>query len=497
MRNLSLRRFIAFAALASAAAFAASCGSSASDGPCAPSTLRCGPGTNEVQTCGADQTWKTAKNCELEGKVCSAGQCIEGSTGDCTPGNYRCDPANPNTRQQCDATKKWVFSKKCDTEGKVCSGGTCVIPTDEDPEGGSCTAGTKQCKDATVTQVCNPSGKWEDDQDCAEFGKGCQLGKCGGCMSGATRCSPDKPTFSQKCINAEWADVIDCGTMGGGIVCDNGICRTPISDGDENEYVLEGDACASDPDCKNTNKYCFKMEGADNGICLPYCDQQGGADLCPTGYTCSTTGSLKCERIEGFCTSGAHCTTGRQFCDKDGETGWGVCKNYCYLPGESCPQLTKCCLKDDASSECAGKAGKCISTQGECSRCYSDTDCGSLNYCEKIAGQNLGCCKPKCYKNEDCPAGLTCRNDGRCGSGASGCDCDGGCGMGYVCDPLYCQCVLNCPSCAPMYCCDAAHAPNCYKCECKNPTVCGILLEQCCFGYRCSAIVYGVLGFCI
>jgi hypothetical protein len=86
-------------------------------------------------------------------------------------------------------------------------------------------------------------------------------------MDGATRCNADKPTFSQKCVGGTWTDIIDCSTLGGGITCDNGICRTPLGDDDETEYILEGDACKSDPDCKNANKYCFKLEGAEDGIC--------------------------------------------------------------------------------------------------------------------------------------------------------------------------------------------------------------------------------------
>ncbi len=425
----------------------------------------------------------------------------------CDPNTFRCSPTNPNERQVCDRDGNWVFSKDCSAEGKICTDGVCVIPgTDGDSVDGdqtnTCNPGETRCGDTVVVEVCQADGTWKPLMDCSQFGSSCQNGKCLVCPVGTTRCNPDDPNVMQKCIMAgddsSWTDVLDCSTMGEGITCVNGMCRNTAdgdTDGDTSGFEMpEGESCTQDDDCNNPDLYCFIPEEEQDGVCIPYCEPND-TNTCPLGYFCDNQ-TFKCKRIEGFCTSSHQCNPG-EFCAKEEGFGYGVCKRYCYQPGESCPAGTKCCLPNSTDADCVGHEGECVSTQGQCTSCYSDADCGNMFYCEKVAGQNIGCCRPKCTSNDECPNGLVCRDDGRCAAGVENCDCGGGCPAGYICDQIYCQCVLNCPACGPMECCDANSAPNCYTCECVNPTVCGILLEQCCFGYHCSAIVYGVLGYCI
>jgi len=433
----------------------------------------------------------------------------------CSPESLKCDDAKRKALW-CGYDGEWALLDDCASSGGACLNGRCVNPEEEIETAaelettGTCEPGSLRCKNETVKQFCGPDGQWTHDVDCAQSGKVCQAGRCEVCLTGATRCNPENPTFSQKCGYAgnflKWVDIIDCSILGVSITCVNGVCQNS-PDGDEIEnrleeekesdfyYEMEGVPCKESADCGSEYKYCFKMEGASSGVCLPYCDQNGAADPCPLGYTCSAA-TLECERI-GFCVSSDQCVAGKQFCDLDENSGWGICRNYCYSVGESCPQGTKCCLNDDESPECANNKGKCVSSIGECVECYADADCSTSLYCEKPDGQTLGCCKPKCYKDEDCAAGLTCRRDGRCSSVVRDCDCDGKCPLIY-CDPVLCFCTRDeCPACPPGECCNAASSPNCVPCNCENPPVCGPLMRQCCLGYYCSAVIYGVLVYCI
>jgi len=411
-------------------------------------------------------------------------------------GDVRC---NGDQVEVCSSGLTWTFLKDCASQYLVCQQGVCVPDGTDGDSSGNCTPGEKTCTNNTKVSICGTSGEWEDLLDCADYQQICQSGECMGCAAGAVRCNPAAPAEVEKCDrNGEWIFYRDCSSDDK--TCDLGACVGGTVDGDEadgdvveQDPELVGDVCNDSTPCTDSSMYCFKEEEQTDGICIKYCDLENN---CPSGYTCDTA-TFTCIGISGYCVSGGQCMAGREFCDMISGQDYGLCKPYCYLPGEACPVGTKCCLQDSIDSDCAGRDGKCISTQGQCSSCYSDFDCGSMAYCEKITGQNIGCCKPKCSNDDDCPAGLVCRTDGRCGSGNSSGDCGGPCPTGYECDPLYNQCVLNCPACGPMECCDAISAPNCYTCECINPTICGILLEQCCFGYSCSAIVYGVLGYCI
>ena len=430
---------------------------------------------------------------------------VMGACGDSgsSPTDEECSVSNEircngNQVEVCSSNLKWTFLKNCQ-DLEQCVSGVCIpAGTDGDTEGGACTPGEKACTNNTKVSICNTGGAWEELFDCADFQQICQSGECLGCAAGAVRCNPTAAAEIEKCDrNGEWIFYRDCSSDGK--TCDLGACVGGSTDGDADGDVVEqdpeltGDLCNDSTPCTDSSKYCFKNEDETDGICIKYCDLENN---CPSGYTCDTS-TFTCIGISGYCVSGGQCMAGREFCDMVSGQDYGLCKPYCYLPGEACPVGTKCCLQDSIDSECANRAGKCISTQGACSSCYSDFDCGSMAYCEKITGQNIGCCKPKCDNDDDCPAGLTCRTDGRCGAGNQSGDCGGPCPSGYECDPLYNQCVLNCPACGPMECCDALSAPRCYTCQCVNPTICGILLEQCCFGYSCSAIVYGVLGYCI
>ena len=423
----------------------------------------------------------------LTAVACSGSSQTQNPLGECTqPGIYICQDSN--NLFICSSADQWVFFKDCSLMDQVCYNGACT-------DSGPCQAGAKRCTAVTQVEVCNTQGAWETLVDCADAGKVCDGGSCTGCFPGTYRCRPDNQSEIQLCGDSgAWAYYRDCATDG--LSCDSGICIGAHVDGD-GETSLEqeeesGVFCDDATPCTDSQSYCFKPDGAASGQCLKYCDLESN---CPLGYTCSTT-TYQCERLDGFCTSGGQCQNGREFCDKITGQDYGVCKTFCYLPGESCPAGSRCCMQTDTTAECAVKIGKCIPTQASCYPCYSDFDCGDTNYCLKFAGQNLGCCKPKCFSNDDCTGEYVCLADGRCGKGNGQGDCGGSCPAGYVCDPIYDECVLNCPACGLHECCNALSAPDCITCECLNPTVCGLGMEQCCFGYTCF-LVEGLWGICL
>ena len=434
--------------------------------------------------------------------LCCAFVAITGCSDDgSSPGGNQCGTMGElrctgNQIEICGSDGLWVFSKDCASQSQICVQGVC---TDDTTVPQTCEPGVSKCVDMTVVHVCTSEGTWRQLADCAAMDQICQDGQCTGCAQGAYRCRADDGTSIEQC-NGEgmWTFYRDCADSNK--ICSNGICRDAADGDDDAADTVEvdtrpqGDQCDDTNPCTDAESYCFMYEDETQGVCLKFCDLDNN---CPQSYGCNPD-TFRCEPFEGYCTSGGQCMAGREFCDIQEDLGWGICKPYCYLPGEACPAGTKCCLEDSVDTDCAGRDGKCISTLGQCSSCYSDFDCGTMAYCDKIEGQNIGCCRPKCGDDEDCPGGLVCRDDGRCGSGNANCDCGGQCPRGYVCDPIYCQCVLNCPALGPNECCDADSAPLTYPCRCINPTFCGFLMpEQCCEGYNCSAWIYGVLGNCL
>lgn len=374
----------------------------------------------------------TAGYC-LTGDQC--GSVTDGDDGDqlCSPDAYRCLGSD---LQRCNLNGDWEFYRDCQANGKTCQNNDCVdVVTDGDelPDGDSstndCVPTEKRCV-GNVVEICKPNG-------------------------------------------SSWREYEECGV---GMECDQGQC-----------IVKRGDECEVEDGCTANNEYCLPdTPGGDSGYCVVYCDQEGAR--CPRGWSCEHG---QCEPVNGYCTSDAQCEMD-QFCDMMTGANDGICRRYCELVGENCPELYSC-VKDPSDVN----YGRCVLTDPTCIECTYDAECNPGFYCETVGGQTQGCCKPSCSGDEDCPGMLVCSPDGRCVIGSGGGDCGGGCPPAYVCDRTFNQCVLNCPACGEQECCDVDSAPNCYTCICENPVVCGILLPPCCFGYNCSAIVYGVLGYCI
>lgn len=363
----------------------------------------------------------------------------------CEPDTYRC--ADNLTVERCGVEGEWGFYKKCSGETQ-CYAGDCVSECSNEEDGLGCCPDSYRCRGTREVQRC----VWSGNGYSWEFYRDCQNAEI--CVDG--ECHDFDP-------NQEDGDMTD----------------------QEEDTIPQGaEECTSTEECP-LDHYCFIMEGEEVGYCKPFCDEPGGR--CPRGYTCERG---QCVPMEGFCRSDAECGM-NQFCDIRPGQSDGICMPYCFEMGQYCPLGCQC-----DENEGSINYGKCL-CETDCEACSHDGMCSNGYYCDIWPGQMEGCCIEMCGSDEDCAGNLVCGDDGRCVPGNRHQDCGGPCPPGHVCDQIYGECALNCPPCPENHCCDSASAPNCYECVCENPLVCGWGLRACCFGYSCSAIVYGVLGFCI
>ncbi len=385
-----------------------------------------------------------------------------------------------------------MFNSCCDGALQICLPPESCGNTDGDSiadgdNSGPCTQDDMRCRDSDVER-CDINGEWVFYRDCAAVGQVCDAGDCtsfvpdgdssANCNPGERKC---EGTSVKQCSSDGniWIPLLDCPE---GDDCVSGECVTPC-----------GEACTVEGGCAGELEYCLPESiGATDGCCVPNCDQDGMH--CPRGWECKHGA---CEPIVGYCRSDSDCYLD-EFCDRligpDGKPlkEDGLCTRSCYEEGESCPELYKC-VEDPNDIN----YGRCILRDATCTPCSSDAECGSSSYCEIVTGQLRGCCRPKCGPSIPCPSPLTCNDYGHCVVGTGNGDCGGPCPNGYTCDKTFNQCVLDCPSCPQNHCCDAGSAPDCYQCICENPMICGVLRPPCCFGFSCSAVIYGMLGYCI
>ena len=359
---------------------------------------------------------------------------------------------------------EWQVARTCE---ECCIEGQCITGDDcaavDPPPDGICTPNTYRCRTWSEVQVCSSDGKaWNFYKECSELGKFC---------------------VDAACVEEPPAD----------------------NDGEQEEEFDPRVECSMEAGCQlSEDEYCFNTDpDATTGRCWVRCNIDGG-DRCPRSHECNLENG-ECEPIPSYCTSDMDCSTD-EFCDMlGGSTSDGYCTRYCFKLGASCALRTKCDTDPHSLNY-----GKCIPDE-DCKSCDYDGMCDADSYCYVPPGQVTGCCMLRCTdKDGDCEAhevccygSLVCGDDGKCTKGNGSCNCGGVCPQGYICDQMFCQCVLNCPPCPLDTCCDATSAPQCTitgpACpECINPAVCGIALKQCCPGSNCSvfAWAYGLVGFC-
>lgn len=368
----------------------------------------------------------------------------------CQAESFRC--LDINTVERCSSTQNWSVYRYC--EGKqFCYKGDCISgDSDGCKDEYECCPNTFHCKDNKTVEKCRKDGSgFVHYQDC-EGNDFCSGGEC--------------------------------------------VDMSPNEDGDVDipEKDEETAGCSIEEGCPDPDEYCFVETAGDpentKGYCLRYCDLAGG--YCPVGYDCKFGG---CEFIEGFCSRDADCNID-EFCNKRPGNDYGLCDEYCFNIGNSCPAQTYCEMDDSSLNY-----GKCVFE--ECRKCSNDYDCsGSIEkmVCVVQSGNDTGCCQTDCNIEPDiCSYGTKCCPDGRCGFYCpedSVCmDCPEEC----ECDPYYsgCDCT-GCPDCDYGYYCDESTNSMCVPIEgCVNPLICSILTRQCCPGYTCSQILYGMYGYCI
>ncbi len=378
--------------------------------------------------------------------------------------------------------------------------------TDAEPE--SCQPDTYSCDGADKVVRCTIDGQWTiykhcgADSCCAngncvnmEGELNCDLGEDCQCATGSYRCRGAYEIQKCKADCSDWEFYKDCD---GDKICSDGFCKAlggPDPDGDSSTDGDIEDVCTPcnlTDGCSEDGQYCLAKQGETDGCCRLFCDTAGG--YCPFGMKCKNG---TCQDVEGYCTSDAECDLD-QFCDKIPGKEGGMCTTPCYEQGQRCPKNTKC-----DENPASLNYGKCI-YDGECITCSADQQCVQQvdqgHYCNITPGYTEGCCMEMCGSSDDCKGAMTCCPDGRCGVNC-GMECDKQCGPGFTCDPLYNECVYICPSCPPDECCNADTGYKCMEsnqiCPCDNPVMCGMFIKPCCWGWNCSAIIYGVLGYCI
>ena len=280
---------------------------------------------------------------------------------------------------------------------------------------------------------------------------------------------------------------------------DGDLCDSQSGDSfDENQDNMDGDgyasaACGRDMPCTDPNTYCYYDRLAEEGRCLLRCTL---GDSCPDPYICDETNG-QCMLPAGMCLHSEDCTKEMPICSREPGHLYGRCIAPCYVAGDDCSPGAVCCLEHDYRSVCSRRGGWCINMDVP-PVCLNKSDCPERMYCEVLAGRITGHCREYCNDDSNCPEGLVCREDRRCGVGMQEGDCGGTCPPGSICDPLFNQCLPDCLDCGPLDYCDIFGPPNCIPGGCRvNPTVCGLLLPPCCIGYTCTTTVYGELGHCI
>jgi|GEM_PF-1691307 len=337
----------------------------------------------------------------------------------------------------------------------------------EEADGDSlCVEGTTRCDSGDLLMRCNDKGLWVPESDCDHENKECIYDACVDpgdvvCESGQQRCTGSRILENCNIYGTEWVLLRNCDLNE---ACLEGECRN----------MEENNLCIDEEGCTDENKYCFIRNEEDSvGYCRVYCDMT--YQPCPTGFECLHG---ICERIENYCLYQSMCHAG-EYCDQDAN----LCKPYCYRDGVYCPQNYYCDLYEDSANY-----GRCI-PKFDCTDCTSGLGCTYPDHCYIPSEAEVGCCQPGCLSDEDCVAGMIC-HDTNCVIVDSS-DCGGQCPEGYVCDPAYNICVLNCPICPQGYSCNAESAPNCFE-GCTPPPggFCGFGQPDCCPHTYCAPIYF-------
>ena len=527
--------------------------------PCIVDTYRCqkedDPHINSIERCTKDGVWEFYRVCG-DNQICREAFCVNvSSDGDtdieteqesdcrfgdtCPEQDYYCRRFDPDdTRGVCvpycylpgGECPNGTF---CDQRTTSLSYGWCVDDaydyicenSEQCPKGYVCLRDS-----GTASGYCGPRTSCTTDRECP-FHYICDDGACrrsctedSECV-GAMYCSDTGLCTAlcygdSACPYGQFCDqrIHEC--ISGVQCCDGAICRPG--------HVCNG--CT----CQFTCEVCDIMAkpcNLEQRTCTETCQNPENCSLstseCCAGFTCkayiSESGLYPIS--ESYCSDGQTCPEGSFKRDHDGE---------CQL---KCRSDNSCAY----NQFCEINTGRCRSATGQCSEILG---CPMGFVCDMEFGTCVLVSTWDCKSNNDlCPLNYTCTNN-RC-TPYHQCGTDNDCGEGFRCidamcnrsctsdqecgSDLHCDTARNlCFSstlCSGQYCpvnkplcdsstggcysdCSECYLKGCLSCDsskkictscqdCFNPILCGTLVDDCCPGFRCTAIVYGTFGYCV
>jgi hypothetical protein len=200
--------------------------------------------------------------------------------------------------------------------GQSCAGGVC----DGNGRCGACVPGARQCKDATVQQICTNDRVWDDNVACTY---GCNAGACyPDCAPASRRCATGVP---QQCDAAgRWQAEASCAAgnecVGAGVCmksngqacttaaeCASGACTRSYRDGDGDGYgaatadfcgasspagyvLMSGDCCDTEANAKPGQASFFTGARTGCGGFDYNCDGSEDRQLTSAGYCYAADG---------------------------------------------------------------------------------------------------------------------------------------------------------------------------------------------------------------
>lgn len=260
--------------------------------------------------------------------------------------------------------------------------------------------------------------------------------------------------------------------------CYGGVCGRPCN-GDDKCDAPEICHPLDPPELLDTQRQ------RSHGVCMEPCVDDSN---CPEDAWCIKG---RCTGKQDRCLDGWGMCETDQFCLQFKYALWGICVSDCSKTPGSCPAEHVCETDPENPSH-----GLCLPDY-EAVACNKSSDhCPAGTYCETTIVQDNGYCRKSCGADSPCPKPFDCVS-GRCKLTRLEGDCDDDCPRGYVCDPDFNICILNCPVCESGYLCHGGSAPECILGICANRKYCGSGRPECCIGYRCSESFFGLTGGCV
>ena len=367
-----------------------------------------------------------------------------GAGSECVPASRRCWAS---VVQICDAAGRWQNEEAC---AVACEDGACA---------GACAEGSARC-DGAVAQRCE-AGRWGNEAACPFA---CSDGACVGiCAEGDARCDGLLP---QVCADGTWTAASEACTY----ACEAGACAGACKAGAARCWDDVVQRCADDGTWQNEASCPFAcVDGACAGECVDGSARCDGlrAQRCAGGFwedEAACAFGCTAGACTGVCTPGAERCSGDAIERCDGSGAWNaseVCPFVCAdarCAGECAPGAVQCA--DDAVQACDG-SGTWQTVQACASGCAGGA---CVQACVPGQVQCFGDVRQGCdatgqwRSDEHCALGCS---DGRCLECAPGATSCSGIGVSTCAEPGFWEVPV---ACASGSCVDGACAevpPSC------------------------------------